>query len=336
LTSNRGTRGRGCPQGRTAAIVVAAVAVGLSCSEETGVTPLVVDGTARITGQLFLDANGSGVFESGFDDVVASALLRLRLAASGSILGETQTDAQGLFDFESIPVGTLRLEVDSILLGDSLVARFEQSDTFSVAAGDSLGFQVGVGAPERSIPEIRSLPPDEPVFTSGIALNDWTELGGSIHLESDSSFLRVTGVPAVEVGVGDSIRVSGRTSTAQGIVFLVGGRAFSLEQDARPVTPWAVTTAQAGTAQGGDLEAALVVMSQVTVTSNSAVAGGFIVEGTDGTSEVSIRIRDTTGIDPAEVPVGTVFPSVVGVLVPSGPGVWEVVPRSRDDASPPN
>ncbi|NNF28849.1 MAG: carboxypeptidase regulatory-like domain-containing protein [Gemmatimonadetes bacterium] len=323
------------PLGRST-LVAAALFFGFSCSEDTGVVPPSVDGTARITGLVYLDENGSGIFESELDDLVAGALVSLRFAASGVVITDATTDSQGEFDFAAVPVATLRLAVDEAFLADSLVARFEQPDTFSVAPGDSLGFLVGVGAPERTISEIRTLPPGEQVFASGIALNDWADLDGALHLENGGAYLRVTDVPSVGIGPGDSVRVSGRTALLESEIILVDGQAFTVDQDARPVTALAVTTNDAQEAGGGGLDAALVEMSQVQVMDTATVADGFVMVGNDGSGDVSIRIRESTGVELAEVSLGQVFPVVRGLLVPAAPGVWEVVPRSRDDADPPS
>lgn len=307
-----------------------------SCSEDTGVVPLSLEGTATITGLVYLDENGSGIFESELDDVVSGALVSLRYAASGLVITEAPTDGEGQFAFPGIPVGTLRLAVDSAFLADSLVARFARPDTFSVAAGDSLGFLIGVGAPERTISEIRTLPPGEQVFASGIALNDWADLDGALHLENGGAYLRVTEVPSTDIGPGDSVRVSGRTALLESEIILVDGQAFRLEQDARPVTPVPTTTSGAREAGGGGLDAALAEMSQVEVVDTASVEDGFLIVGNDGSGEVGIRIRESTGVELAEVSLGQVFPTVRGLLVPVGPGVWEVVPRNRDDADPPS
>ena len=329
------TASRSAPITRVAGAMVA-LAFALSCSEDTGVEPLSVEATAQVTGQMYLDSNGNGIFESEFDDVVSGANVRLSSAASDVVIAEEVSDASGVFAFSDVPVGTLRLAVDESFLADSLVARFERPDTFSVAADDSLDVLVGVGPPERAITEIRSLPPGEQVFASGIALNDWGELDGALHLENGGAYLRVEDVPSIDVGPGDSIRVSGRTALLESEIVLVDGQAFSLERDARPVIAQGITTGEARGAGGGDLDAALVELTQVTVTSTTVVSDGFVMVGNDGSGGVAIRIRDSTGVDPAEVSAGDVFPTVRGLLVPTGPGVWEVVPRSRDDANPPS
>ncbi|NNF26150.1 MAG: hypothetical protein HKO53_15270 [Gemmatimonadetes bacterium] len=317
------------------ASAVGVLLLGTSCSEDTGVVPVSIEGTARVTGQVYLDGNGDGLFNPALDDPASGASVTLSFAASGAVIANGTTGPDGLFDFMTVPVATLQLAIGSQFLADSLVARFEQPDTFSVSEGDSLHFVIGVGAPERPISEVRALPPGEQVFTSGIALNGWPELDGALHLEN-GGYLRVTDVPSIDVGPGDSIRVSGRTALLEESVILTNGRAFILAENARPVTAQPVTTSVAGDASGGVLDAALVEMTQVMVLDTASVADGFLMVGSDGTGAVTIRVRESTGVELREVAPGQVFGTIRGVLVPASNGTWEVVPRSRDDADPPS
>ncbi len=146
---------------RTRALIGVAAVLSLpfvvaSCSD-TGLTGriLSVDAEGAITGLVYLDSNGNGVQDDS-DDQVQGLKIQLLVAGTQSLAASATTDANGVFMLDNVPVGRLRLELDSAFLGDSL-AVFDLDDAeLTLRAGDTLGVTIGVAFPSFSLAPTRS------------------------------------------------------------------------------------------------------------------------------------------------------------------------------------
>ena len=78
------------------------------------------------------------------------------------------------------------------------------------------------------------------------------------------------------------------------------------------------------------LDAALVRMSNATISDTATVAGDFVLTVDDGSGVVEVVLDQDVGflLVPL-VPSGVI--NVTGVLVPTGSGAWQLKPRSGPD-----
>ena len=150
---------------------------------------LSIDAEGVIVGLVYLDHNGNDVADAS-DVGVEGLEVRLFVAGTQSLSGSAITDASGVFVAEDVPVGRLRLEVDSTFLGDSLAVFDFDDGEFTLRAGDTLVISVGVTFPAFTIAEVRSLPVGTKGFTEGIVLNAPNPFGdGSLHLQAGEAYL---------------------------------------------------------------------------------------------------------------------------------------------------
>ena len=80
---------------------------------------LSVDSEGAIAGFVYLDRNGNEVPDAA-DDPVQGLEIHLFVAGTQSLAASANTDANGIFVLDNVPVGRHRLEPDSTFLGDSL------------------------------------------------------------------------------------------------------------------------------------------------------------------------------------------------------------------------
>src|SRR5687767_47788 len=77
-----------------------------ACAEDPE-PPFEVEGTGRVTGRLFFDADNNGLFTPlGGDTLLRNVAVQLRERGSSVVIDEMTTDAGGAFEFEGIPPGT--------------------------------------------------------------------------------------------------------------------------------------------------------------------------------------------------------------------------------------
>ena len=77
--------------------------------------PFTPSGTGRVTGQVFFDSDGDGVFDPiAGDDLLEGATVTLaERGDSSEVLATATTDANGSFTIEGVPVGTHELRVQA-------------------------------------------------------------------------------------------------------------------------------------------------------------------------------------------------------------------------------
>lgn len=307
-----------------------------SCMDATDVELLQIPDAGVVFGQAFLDVNGSGAIDTGDSPLVGTAVL-LTAPGTGTTMQQATTDANGLFLFEDVPLGTYSLTIEAGVLGDSLTT-FSAAATFNVEFGDTLQLNLGATYPILTLSEVRAAVPGRRVFTHGVALNARESNGdGVVHLREGAAFLRATGVDPLTISPGDSVRMLGRTAVDGGQPVLSQVTAGVLRQNAVFIAPQLVTIATADAANGGALDAALVRLGPAEIGDTATIGGQLQFWAHNGADSVQVVLRDYLLISPnPPIRPDTIVRMIqaTGLLRPymdaSGPR-WRLLPRGTAD-----
>lgn len=323
---------------RTALVLVAVGALA-SCDEATTVNLLEVDATGVLFGQAFLDNNGNDVLDQP-DTPLEGLRVLLTSGRNGAVIREATTEPTGSFVIQDIPVGGYELTLDPATLGDSLLPSGGQGEQISIQRADTTRVDFGVSYPILTVEEVRDYPPDTRVFTSGIALNSRLSFGdGVVHLQGDSAYLRATAVARANIGIGDSVRFQGRTAVDAGQPILTDVTPYILVNQAAVPIPLETRTAEAASARGGEIDAALVRVRNGEISDTSTVNGNFRFTLDDGSGPVEVYLRSFLQLNSAPIRPDTVIyaPQVTGLLVPmpipGGGTRWRIYPRGGSDVA---
>jgi hypothetical protein len=177
---------------------------------------------------------------------------------------------------------------------------------------------------------MRLLPAGRRVFVRGRVLAGLQFFDDSTtHLLGGGSAVRVTGSvhrPGRSGNnPGDSVAILGTTGLLAGQPVLLGGLVTSLAEGPAPVAV-PVTLAEARTAQGGALDAALVQLPQAAIVDTATNGDAFDVYLAIAADTVIVRVDDRLGINPL-VFAPTRLVTTRGLLIPQGNGTWVVRPR---------
>lgn len=308
-----------------------AAAVFVAACSEGVVDPPPIGGEGVVAGLVYLDIDGNEEL-SAADEPVEGATVLLTVPGSGAEVARDTTDASGEYLMEAVPVGTLEIGIDATFLGDTLLTVPMDSTRFTLQADGALVVGLGVTYPQLSLSEARAAVAGIPIFTQGVALNQRGQApGGAIHIEADGVAMRVLVPPSQQALVGDSVRVLGRVGRDLGQPVLVEAEVYRVVPLARDVDPSPVSMGDAATAAGG-LDARLVEFTSGSVVSSTTVPEGYLVEVTDGSDTLSVRLLTAQGFGFVTIPDGSEIIRLVGLLVPDdGTSTWSLVPRFPAD-----
>jgi hypothetical protein len=310
---------------------------------------LAIESTGIVKGLVYLDRNGNGATD-GSDTALRQVRVRLIGVGTVDTAVSVLSDSIGQFRVPAVPIGAYVVKVDTTTIGDSIRLVQVSAPQVTIEPGDSVTITATVSFPAVSVRAARALPAGRKVFLEGVVLSPRAAFGDSTgHLADTSGAIRITRMRAGPVGIGDSVRLLGVTSTRDGQPTLDDAVVVPLGAGATPI-PLIATTLIARTANGGALDAALVFLANVTVLDTATVAGSnappfvppnqdyrLFVDSTpaDTTDRVEVLLdghAGFTGIPPAFRPDSTI--SVTGVLVPAGAGRWRIKPRVVSDVVP--
>lgn len=294
-----------------------------------------VEATGRVAVGAYLDRDGTGS-ATPLDTVFAGAAVQLRPLAGGAPLATGTTDDLGLLVFDAVRFGDYLVTV-SPGGGDSVQVTAIDADSIRVAfAATDVGVSARLGYQEVSIRQARAAAAGSLVSIRGTILAGVQVFGDqSSHMADTSLALRMTGLTLVGGlaghNPGDSVVVRGVVGQANGQPILSAARLIRVATRPAPV-PVAVTSGVAATAQNGQLDAALVTVTAVTVSDSGSVAPNFRVVASDGSGAVTIILDGNIPFNPLAFRPGRIL-TVRGVLVPDGQGSWILKPRTTADVT---
>jgi hypothetical protein len=238
-----------------------------------------------------------------------------------------------VYRLTGIPIGDYFAVVDSGTVGDSAQVVRVAEDRFTLRPGDSATTVVGVSFPTATVAQVRGLTAGRRVFVTGVALTSPSSFGDStVHLADVTGAIRATRVLPGILLIGDSVRMLGTRAARDGQPTLDNVTVFPVGQPGAPVAEQ-VTTAEAATADGGRLDAALVrVVALITDTTTVLPEGDYIATAISADSAGTVDIVfDADAILTVSTYVPGVTVDATGVLVPTGSGTWRLKPRVFTD-----
>jgi hypothetical protein len=279
-----------------------------------------------------VDRNGNEQVDAGVDAPAPD--LQVALLSGGDTVTTATTDANGVFRFPGLPVGTYRVTVRPSALGDSLRLTGVDSAHVTVAAADTPVVTVRLGYPIATAKSIQSLPAGKLVTLTGVALNASNVYGDStLYLADATGTARVAKLPpSVRVATGDSVRVLGRTGRWHERPAVVEPAVSSLGTGRVPA-PVAVSTGDAVGAKAGTLDGALVRITDARVLDVSKTSGGDTrLSVTDGSGTLRVVLDRDARITSEDPLVNGVKLDATGLLVPDEAGTeWQLKPRTSQD-----
>jgi len=318
-------------------------AIALLAGGAAGCGDLVVDGrqaeiraTGAIGGTVRIDQDGNGILGGG-DPPVPGLRIQLLSAVGGAVVDTASTNAEGTYLMPAAPVGEYRIGVDPATIPSDLHPFGFDPEPILLTADRNVQVNFGLTLQEFTPAEVRGLPSERWLFTRGIVLNVRNQPGdATVHIREGDTYLRVTEVDPVNLTVGDSVRVRGRTAVSATQPILAGATIFRLVPQAVLVTPVEVSTAQAALASGETLDAGLVRIRNAIIVDTASVGGNLRVTVNDGTGPVDLFLREFLTFNRSQlVPGGAVVSQATGLLVPvqDGAGLvrWRVNPRAQAD-----
>jgi hypothetical protein len=296
-----------------------------------------VSSTGTILVGLYLDRDGSRTQTAIVDTVYAGARVALLAQGTTDTLRTATSDALGVASFTNVPVGEYRIAVASASIGDSLeVAAIDSADVALQAGGADQGVIIRLAYPELSIRELRALPAGRRAFIRGVILAGVQSFRDTTsHIADSSGQVRMTRV-MLRAGLtgnapGDSVSALGTSSMRDGQPTL--DLALISRFGSRPAPiPFSVSTANANTALGGTLDAALVQVIGAIVSDSMTVSPDFHVTASDNTGPIVIVLDANLPFARTQFRPGRSL-NVRGVLVPNGAGAWRLKPRDTGDVT---
>jgi hypothetical protein len=294
---------------------------------------LAFDGEGAVRVFVFRDDNLNGAFNAQTDPVVVGAPVTLRRTSTNAGSVTFATDSGGFYKFEKVGVGRYFADLSPVILGDSL-ERIGGNPEFTVVEADTIRISIALQFPSVSISEARTSPVGRKVWVRGTVLNSANLFGDStVHMTDGVASIRMARVRATGLANGDTVQMLGTRSVRDGQpifnVVAVLERGF---EDPPPL-PTHVSSAVAATADGGELDAALVKVSRVVISDTLPTLAGRVLTTSDGSGPLRVLLSSTINFGAANQYLPGLALDVTGVLVPDAtqPGRWILKPRARPE-----
>jgi hypothetical protein len=192
---------------------------------------------------------------------------------------------------------------------------------------------VQVGNARATIAQARTLPVGRVVLIEGVALNGWATFADStVHVSDDTGYIRAVQVRPAAIQAGNRVRMLGTVAMRDGQPVISNVTPSVLGAGLLPLAP-ALPTGVAATAQGGQLDAALVRVTEAVILDITGTAGEFIMRVNDGTGVLEVLLDRDIGFQTVNFVQNRVL-TITGVLVPIPPaqgGGWRLKPRQQSD-----
>ena len=323
------------------------VALGLlvGCAGDVA-PPTSIEGTGSVEGLVFHDANTDGLFDpAAGDEALSDVQVVLRVRGSDQTLaGEATavTGPDGRFRISGVRAGTHDLFINPETAPEELT--FCQNPSPVSVYLDETQFEAVEAQLSClvTIAEAEALDPaaGEFVTVSGIVTSFPGQIAsGYTYIEDETGGIRVFdgGLEGEGIEIGDRIEISGTFAAFNDDLQLTGVTLNQQEEDAAPVVPMEVTTAEiaaAGPTPADPLQGRLVHVSGAAITGAfGTLAAPENAQINDGSGPTEIRIEDGVVADAESLdelyPEGTCY-DITGV-VGNFRGTAQIFPRSTED-----
>ena len=303
--------------------------------------PFSPSGTGKVTGQVFFDSDGNGVFDPvRGDDLLSGATVTIaERGDSTRVLASTTTDANGAFSLESVPVGTHELRATAtngtrFTCAPIAVTVYVAEPAFT-SAGARLSCRIDI-----VVAEARTL--SSTITVGGIVTaRPGVYRNNNLYLQDATGGMQAFNVPGgTGIVEGDSVELTGPLGAFnQELQFSSVGSYRIVSRD-RPFAPRVVTIPQlrAEFAESGNRSRSIGELIEIKgariilPAQNTAGSGtdGRIVVGTD---ELALRldVNVNTNVTTAQfVPNANACYDVRGILGQFS-STLQIKPRSAED-----
>ena len=290
--------------------------------------PFVVEGTGDISGLLYFDQGRDGFYEPvEGDSALAGIPIVLRVRGTDQILASTTTDANGLFRFEDIEVGTHDLVFD---VDDDVAVVCLNPQPVSVRIAEVTS--VAVSGQEScliTIEEAREAEDGDLVTVRGVVTVGSGDLSASYYFVQDATggIKVLTNANAV---LGQFVEVTGVRDIQFSEALIVNANLTVLGMGTLP-DPVVITGEEL---VSFDFQGQLATVEGLTVTNidpASPAAGSSYnvhVAAPDGATFI-VRVDSDAGIAAGTFVVGSTY-NITGVISPFG-GAEQLYVRSQAD-----
>lgn len=307
----------------------------LGCANAGEDRLLTIGSPGVLKGFVVFDVNGSRFIDLG-DDSMPGVRVRLMALSAPDTIASTVAQSDGSYRMASVPPGRFRVVVDTApfaasVLDTVVVARLDSS-VVTIPPNDSVSVNVLLGYPHVSVREARTtVPLGRKVFIEGIGLNSAnTFRDTTLHVQDTSAAIRATRVRPPPTAPGDSLRARGTTSLRNGQRSLDDVTVFGIAPSFLPAAP-SLTTAVAASAENGARDAEQVQIDSATVSVVDTVPPGDVrMFVNDGSGSLEVLLDATAVPASPTYAAGNAF-RIIGLLVPTGTGVWRLKPRYAQD-----
>jgi DNA/RNA endonuclease YhcR with UshA esterase domain len=318
------------------AALAAALVLGLAACEPDLAPPFEPEGTGTISGRLFFDADEDGLFSpTRGDTLLAGVPIEVRQRGSEEVLGDTETEVDGSFTIDGIPVGTHDVYVVATTetVGDVVVC---ENPLEATVYRDEETFVTPVGkvACIIDIAEAKELAVDELAIVVGIVTAEpGVYRANNMYIQDETGGIQVFGVTTAGLVRGDVVEVRGDRGAFSGEIQIDGTVTVEKLGTTSEVAPEVLALGVAGgiTDPEDPRVGALITVQSVSV-------GAFGVGGQAGNANMTRG--DETGLlrldTNAATTIGTAFFEAGKCYNITGPlgifnGVTQLKPRDRSD-----
>ena len=288
-----------------------------------------------ISGRFFRDENDNDTYEADADTTLAGfqAILFMGGDTVGTPVESITVEDDGAFVFDGLAQGPYTILVRPVI--GSTVA--DTTVSVTVAAGETTNVLIEFegGDAIATIAQARALPVGSTVTVEGVVTAGTGVYSSTTAYFQDETagivlFLGSSPFSTLDLAVGDSIRVTGVTSTFSQELQIGGGAALEVEVLGR-VAPRAPETVTVQDILNNEYQGELVTINALTIDSIPATptGGNFNIKVHDATGSMIVFFDTDAGIHSSIFAVGQVW-NMTGVGT-SFNALREIKPRSQLD-----